>query len=106
MREGADVAIVYPEEGTLYSPRAAAIVTTAAHPEYAKHFVDFITGKDMQDIFGTLLSGRPVRQDAKISPYLEDLEDIHVIVRDEEYLKTHKKLIWQKYMDMAKEEGW
>lgn len=104
IREGADVKIVYPKEGSLYSPRVAAISKNAEHMEYAKHFVDFITGKDMQDIFGTLLTSRPVRQDAKRSQFLEDLARIPVITEDQEYLRLHKAELEKRFSEIQTEE--
>lgn len=104
MREGADVRIVYPKEGSLYSPRVAAISGNAEHTEYAKYFLDFITGKDMQDIFGTLLTSRPVRQDAKTSQFLKDMDHIPVITENQEYLRLHKDELQKRFSEIQIEK--
>lgn len=103
MREGADIQIVYPREGSLFVPQTAAILKNAAHPEYARFFLDFLTGKDMQDIFGTLLTSRPVRRDAKTSQFLTDLKEIPVITEDESILQQQREQILERYLKIWKE---
>ncbi len=103
IREGADLKLVYPKEGTLFIPRTAAILKSSVHDEYAKHFVDFLIGKDMQDILGTLLTSRPVRRDAQTSQFLPPIDRIQVIQTDLSELASHKEEILSHYENIRKE---
>jgi iron(III) transport system substrate-binding protein len=82
IKEGADIQIIYPSEGSLFMTKNAAILNDAPHPEYAEKFVDFLISKDMQDIFGTVLTARPVRIVAQTSGYLRRLDSLTEISAD------------------------
>lgn len=103
IQEGADLKMIYPEEGTLFTPRTVAILKNCAHAEYAKHFVDFLTGKDMQDILGTLLTSRPVRRDAQTSPVLPDIDTIPVIQADQDDFDVRREEILSRYESIRRE---
>lgn len=49
MRSGAELAIVYPEEGTYLVPDCGAIPVSCAHPENARAFLEFAVGADTQN---------------------------------------------------------
>lgn len=103
IQEGADLKLIYPEEGTLFTPRTVAILRNCSHAEYAKHFVDFLTGKDMQDILGTLLTSRPVRRDAQTSLFLPDIDSIPVIQADPDDFDAHREEILMHYERIRRE---
>lgn len=103
MRSGADVEIVYPEEGCVYLPATAAIVRDCRQLEYAKHFIDFITSKDMQNIYGNLLMNRSVRKDALTGAYLVPLDRIGMLEEDMDYVKTHKLDLLSRYSNIVSE---
>ena len=48
--KGQPVDIVYPEEGVTLSPGPAGILKKAPHPNAAKLFMDYICGKEAQEI--------------------------------------------------------
>lgn len=62
---GAEIALVYPSDGTSCVPDGSALVKGAAHPENAQLFLDFISGPDVQQRMESELSRRPIR---KIQP--------------------------------------
>ena len=103
MRSGADIEIVYPEEGCVYLPATAAIVRGGDQPEYARHFIDFITSKDMQNIYGNLLMNRSVRKDALSGAYLVPLDRIDMLEEDMDYVKKHKLDILSRYSNIVSE---
>ena len=103
MRSGADIEIVYPEEGCVYLPATAAIVRGGRQPEYARHFIDFITSKDMQNIYGNLLMNRSVRKDALSGAYLVPLDRIDMLEEDMDYVKKHKLDILSRYSNIVSE---
>ena len=81
-REGADIELVYPNEGSVFVTQNAALVKNAPSVEAAKKFIDFLIGKDMQDTIGTLLVSRPVRVVAQTNRYLKRLDEIKTVFAD------------------------
>lgn len=101
MSTGADIEIVYPEEGCVYLPATAAIVKGCGQPEYARHFIDFITSKDMQNIYGNILMNRSVRKDAQVGRYLLPMDCITLLEEDMDYVKQHKMEILSRYSNIV-----
>lgn len=95
--DSADVEIIYPKEGTVYVPAMAAIVKDCSNLEYAKHFIDFISSKDIQNIYANLLMKRSVYRDAIEGEYLTPIQDIRVLEEDMEYVKDKKLTILSDY---------
>ena len=60
---GADIAMVYPLEGTSDVPDGVAIIKGCAHEENAKRFISFILGADVQKRLISNYSRRSVRSD-------------------------------------------
>ncbi|ANF96210.1 ABC transporter substrate-binding protein [Paenibacillus bovis] len=58
--DGEPVDIVYPAEGTVISPRPAAIIKTTQHEQQAKQFIDYLLSDDAQKLVtgAYLLPGR------------------------------------------------
>lgn len=100
LNDGADVEIIYPEEGTVFLPASVAIIKDAKHQENAKKFVDYVISQEVQDILGTTTTNRPVRKDAKTSENMKDLSEIKTIEEDQEYVIKHKQDIVKHYSDI------
>lgn len=101
LMDGADnVEIVYPEEGSVFLPAGLAIVKNAPHMENAKKFVDFLLGEEVQNIFGTELTNRPVRKNAKEGEHLKPFAEIPLIFEDMEYVQKNKEKIIDKYTEI------
>lgn len=100
LNDGADVEIIYPEEGTVFLPASAAIIKNSVHEENAKKFVDYVISKEVQDILGTTTTNRPVRKDAETSENMKPLSDIKTIEEDQEYVIKNKQDIVKKYSDV------
>lgn len=60
---GADIAILYPEEGTTAVPDGCAIVKGSRHAANAERFLDFILSEDVQRLAAEKLYRRSVRED-------------------------------------------
>lgn len=101
MSSGADIEIVYPEEGCVYLPATAAIVKGCGQTEYARHFIDFITSKDMQNIYGNILMNRSVRKDAQVGKFLLPMDRIDLLEEDMDYVKQHKMEILSRYSNIV-----
>jgi len=100
VRDGANVKIVYPEEGTVFLPATMAIVEGATNIVNAKLFIDFVLSEEVQNIFGSTLTNRPVREGATTADYMTPMSDIFVIVEDQEYVSANKKAIVERYTEI------
>jgi iron(III) transport system substrate-binding protein len=63
--QGADIAIVYPGEGTSAVPDGCALLKGARNPETAKLFIDFVLSKEAQEHVVTAMYRRSVREDVE-----------------------------------------
>ena len=66
----------------------------------AKLFIDFITSEEVQNIWGTTLTNRPVLKDAQTSDFMTPMSEIKVIEEDIPYVSSHKQELADKYMDI------
>ncbi len=97
VRDGAPVKVIYPKEGTVYLPASATIVKGAKNMDNAKLFIDFILSEEVQNIWGSTLTNRPVMKDAATSDFMTPMSEIKVIEEDIPYVSTHKQEIVDKY---------
>jgi len=100
VKDGAPVKIVYPAEGTVYLPASATIIKGAKNMDNAKLFMDFILSEEVQNIWGSTLTNRPVMQDAATSDFMTPLSDIKTIEEDIPYVSSHKQEIVDKYTEI------
>jgi iron(III) transport system substrate-binding protein len=100
INDGADVEVVYMEEGVVFLPAGCAIIKDAKHPEAAKLFMDFITSKEVQDVYGMTLTNRPVYKGVQTADYMKSIDEINVKVEDTLYVSSHKQEIVDRYIDM------
>lgn len=100
VRDGANVEVVYPTEGVVFLPATSGIIKGAKNMENAQKFIDFLISPEVQDIFGTTLTNRPVLENAKTGDYMTPISDINLIDEDREYVNEHKKEISAKYTDL------
>lgn len=80
--QGANIAIVYPTEGTSNLPDGTALVTGARHEENAKAFLDFVQSADVQALVVSDFARRSVRSDVADREDLPSLEEIGVVDYD------------------------
>ena len=95
---GYPVKIVYMKEGVLSTPDVVGISKNAPHPQEAKAFVDFVTGKDAQTVMASSLGRRSVRVDVKEPAYLADKRDLKMIYDDKEVV-IKQKALWVSRFD-------
>lgn len=100
LNDGANVEIIYPEEGTVFLPASAAIIKGAENLENAKLFIDFVISKEVQDVLGTTTTNRPVRKDAETSENMKELTEIKTLEEDMDYVIENKGKIVTKYNDI------
>lgn len=100
IKDGAPIKIVYPKEGTVYLPASATIIKGANNMDNAKLFMDFILSAEVQNIWGSTLTNRPVMKDAQTSEFMTPLADIYVIEEDIPYVSAHKQELVDKYTEI------
>jgi len=97
---GADVTVVYPEEGAVWLPTASAIVKDCPHPENAKKFIDFLLSKDCQEIIGGLTIRGTMSSITPSNKYMKPFKDIKVVYEDLELTAKNKTDWQQKYANL------
>lgn len=100
VRDGAPVKVVYPKEGAVYLPASATIIKGANNMDNAKLFIDFIISEEVQNIWGTTLTNRPVIKNAKTSDFMTPMSEIYVIEEDIPYVSSHKQEIVDRFTDI------
>ncbi|MGY3747064.1 ABC transporter substrate-binding protein [Vagococcus salmoninarum] len=100
INDGANVEIVYPEEGTVFLPANSAIIKNAGNMDNAKKFIDFIISKDVQNVLGTTTTNRPVRDDVDTSENMKPITEIKAITEDYAYVIEHTADIVQRYNEV------
>lgn len=100
LNDGANVQIIYPEEGTVFLPASAAVIKGAENSVNAKLFIDFVISKEIQDILGTTTTNRPVRKDAETSENMKALAEITTIEEDMDYVIENKAKLVEKYTEI------
>lgn len=86
---GADMQLVYPEEGTNISVGGIGIIKNAPNMDSAKKFVDFMIGKEAQTHL-TTTNRRSSRIDVPAPEGLVPLENIPAVDYDMDWARDHK----------------
>lgn len=97
---GADIAMVYPADGTSCVPDGTAIVQGAPHPENARLFVDFTLSYDVQQLLGTQFYRRSVRSDIPADPSLRSMELLELVDYDAQWASVNRETLlksWNRY---------
>lgn len=99
--KGEPVDIKFPKSGTSISPRPAFILKSAEHKENAKSYMDFITGKEGQQIVDKhyLI---PANKSQKKNKATKKREDIKELEYDWESLSKDKEDVLKKFMDQMR----
>lgn len=97
---GADLTIVYPEEGTSALPDGCAVVKGACHRKNAELFLEFIVSDDTQRFAEEYLCRRTIREDLE----LDSREPERKLVRfDLELAVNRQKWILEKWAVLTDE---
>ena len=98
--DGLDLAVVYPEEGTVLTPSTVGLIKNCSHPENGKLFIDFVLSQEVQNILCNELDVRPVRDDVSYPDYFRPASDIKTVDLDQEYVNQHKTEIVDKFTEV------
>jgi iron(III) transport system substrate-binding protein len=100
LRDGAPVKVVYMKEGVSFLPATSGIIKNCKNMENARKFIDFITSKEAQDIIGTHLTVRPVRDDAKLGAHMTPFKEINLIDEEPNALTAARAQILERYKQL------
>lgn len=100
LKNGANVSVVYPKEGVVASNAMTAIVKDCEHLAAAQAFVDFVTSKEVQDLFGTVLLSRPVRADAELADFIPAADTITYFQRSQEEVAAHTSTVVERFNEI------
>lgn len=98
--KGEPVDIVYPKEGTVISPRPAAIMKSTQHEENAKAFIDYLLSDEAQKLVSdaALLPGRT---DIK-AENRANLDEIPLLKVDWSWMNEHGAEVSDKFTQLFK----
>lgn len=97
---GADVDLVYPEEGTSAVPDGIAIIKNAKNMDNAKKFIDFVVGKDVQEKVVKEFSRRSIRSDMDAPEGLGPIDDIKLVDYDFSWAAENKEEVLEKWKNI------
>jgi len=100
VRDGADVEVIYMEEGVVYLPAGSAIVKDCKNLVNAQRFIDFITSSQIQNAYGTTVTNRPVMAGVTTPDYMTPVEEINIIEEDMAYVTDNKQALRDKFKDI------
>ena len=100
LSDGADVTVVYPEEGTVWLPAAVAIVKNAPHEDAAQKFVDFLISDQIQTVYAGQTT-RAVNSSLPLgNPYMKPFSEINVAYEDIPFCAEHKTEWQARYAEI------
>lgn len=100
-----EVAIVYPEEGTSAVPDGCALVKGARHPDNARAFLDFVLGRDVQELLVSDLYRRSVRTDVHAPEDLPGEAELNIIDYDVHWAGELKEEFINRWLKLCGEDG-
>lgn len=96
---GYDVVISFPEEGSVVSVEAMALVKNGPNQDLAKQFMDWLVTEEAQSLYAKHGIGfLPAREDAAVSE-LVDVSDAKFFDLDLEWAGEHRQRIIEKWVD-------
>lgn len=98
--KGEPIDIVYPTEGTVISPRPAAILKSTQHEQNAKAFIDYLLSDEAQKLVAdaSLLPGRTdIKADKRAN-----LDEIPLLKTNWEWMGEHGSDVTEKFTQMYK----
>lgn len=101
INNGAPVDIVFPVEGAIFPGESVQIIKDAKHIENAKKFVDYVLSEKIQNLVGTELTVRPLREGVELADYMVPTEDIDLAKNyDEAWISENKDEITSNFTDV------
>jgi iron(III) transport system substrate-binding protein len=103
LQDGADVTVVYPQEGAVWLPASAAIIKNAPNMEQAKAFIDYLISDEAQEIISGLTVRGTNTSIKSTNKYMKPMSEINVAYEDIKYCADHKAEWQAKYADIKRD---
>ena len=98
IKNGAPVDVVFPEEGAIFPGESVQIIKDAKNVENAKKFVDYMLSEKIQNLVGSELTVRPLREGSTLASYMVPTDDIKLVDNyDEGWVSENKDTITTKF---------
>ena len=97
--KGADISMIYPEEGTSTVPDGCALVKGAPHEDNAKLFIDFTVSDDVQNLIMDQFCRRTVRKDLQMKTAGEDMK---IMDFDLKWASAHQDEILELWSELIR----
>ena len=97
---GASVRVVFAKEGAIFPGESVQIIKGCKNLENAKKFVDYMLSEKIQNLVGTTLTVRPLRENAGLADYMTPTVDIHLFENySESWVAENKAEIVKMFTD-------
>jgi len=97
---GAQVKIIYMQEGVIFRPDCIQIIKAAKNINNAQAFVNFCTNFEIQILIVNDLNRRSVRKDVPPSKILKSLAEINILFDDPALASAHKDGWLEKFKEI------
>lgn len=106
MAAGADIGMVYPQEGTSAVPDGCALVKDAPHEENAKLFIDFTVSDDVQNLAIDQFCRRTVRTDiTRQQDDTQALGTLKIVDFDLQWAGEYQQEILKHWAELTDQRG-
>lgn len=96
-----ELGIVYPAEGTSAVPDGCALIKGAKHAEKARAFLDFVLGRDVQELLVSDLHRRSVRTDVHAPEDLPSEAELGIIDYDVHWAGALKEEFIRRWTELC-----
>lgn len=96
-----ELGIVYPAEGTSAVPDGCALIKGAKHAENARAFLDFVLGRDVQELLVSDLHRRSVRTDVHAPEDLPSEAELGIIDYDVHWAGALKEEFIRRWTELC-----
>ena len=96
-----ELGIVYPAEGTSAVPDGCALIKGAKHAENARAFLDFVLGRDVQELLVSDLDRRSVRTDVHAPEDLPSEAELGIIDYDVHWAGALKEEFIRRWTELC-----
>lgn len=96
-----ELGIVYPAEGTSAVPDGCALIKGAKHTENARAFLDFVLGRDVQELLVSDLHRRSVRTDVHAPEDLPSETELGIIDYDVHWAGALKEEFIRRWTELC-----
>ncbi len=101
VKNGAPVKVVFPVEGAIFPGESVQIIKDAQNVDNAKKFVDYMLSEKIQNLVGSELTVRPLRENAELADYMVSNDKIVLAKNyDEAWVSENKDDIVKKYNEV------